>query len=76
MASWQRSVLARDDRRSIVWTCRLPERPGAPALQARVAAKSVNHVAVAMANRLDRIAWSMVRRNQPYQRGLTITTTA
>ena len=54
-------------RAALSWRLR-KDGPGAPHLQARVAAKSMNVVAVAVANRNARIAWAMGRRDQPYQR--------
>lgn len=57
-------------RAALLWQLRR-DGPGAPKLKAQIAAKSVNQVAVAAANRNARIAWAMVRRDAPYQRGTT-----
>ena len=65
--SYLRCNLVHGARSALAWRLRR-DGPGAPQLQARVAAKSMNAVAVAMANRNARIAWAMVRRDEPYQR--------
>ena len=62
-----RSNLVHGARSSIFWRLRR-DGPGAPRLQARVAEKSVNVVAVAAANRNARIAWALVRRGKSYER--------
>ena len=67
-----RRNLVHGARAVLSWRLR-KDGPGAPALQARVAAKSMNAVAVALANRNARIAWAMVRREQPYQRDGAMT---
>ena len=61
-----RTLLVHGARSVIFWRLRR-DGPGAPRLQARVAEKSVNVVAVAMANHNARIAWAMVRRGEPYR---------
>ena len=61
-----RRNLVHGARAALSWRLR-KDGPGAPHLQARVAAKSMNVVAVAVANRNARIAWALVRRDQPYQ---------
>ena len=61
-----RSNLVHGARSSIFWRLRR-DGPGAPRLQARVAEKSVNVVAVAVANRNARIAWALVRRAKSYE---------
>ena len=65
-----RTNLVHGARAALFWQLRR-DGPGAPKLKERIAAKSVNRVAVAMANRNARIAWAMVRRDAPYQRGMT-----
>ena len=53
-----RRNLVHGARAALSWRLR-KDGPGAPHLQARVAAKSMNVVAVAVANRNARIAWAM-----------------
>ena len=65
-----RTNLVHGARSALFWRLRR-DGPGAPRLQARVAEKSVNAVAVAMANRNARIAWAMVRRNESYRNAVT-----
>ena len=55
-------------RSSIFWRLRR-DGPGGPRLQAQVAEKSINVVAVAIANRNARTAWALVRRDQAYSPG-------
>ena len=62
-----RGNLVHGARSALFWRLRA-DGPGAPRLKAQVAAKSVNQVAVAMANRNARVAWAMVRRDEPYRR--------
>ena len=62
-----RGNLVHGARSALFWRLRA-DGPGAPRLKAQVAAKSVNQVAVAMANRNARVAWAMVRREEPYRR--------
>ena len=62
-----RCNLVHGARSALAWRLRR-DGPGAPQLQARVAAKSMNAVAVAMANRNARVAWALVRRDEPYPR--------
>ena len=67
-----RRNLVHGARAALSWRLR-KDGPGAPLLQARVAAKSMNVVAVAAANRNARIAWAMVHRGQSYQRDGAMT---
>ena len=65
-----RTNLVHGARAALFWQLRRAG-PGVPKLKARIAARSANQVAVAMANRNARIAWAMARRDAPYQRGTT-----
>ena len=63
--AYLRSNLVHGARSSIFWHLRR-DRPGAPHLQAQIAEKLINVVAVAIANRNARTAWTLVRRDQAY----------
>ena len=60
--TYLRSNLVRSARSSIFWRLR-SDGPGAPRLQAQIAEKPINVVAVAVANHNARDTWVLVRRH-------------
>ena len=65
---------AQQSRRTINWRLR-KGGPGSPHLKALVEKKSVNQLAVAIANRNARIAWAMVRSGESYRPRATESST-
>ena len=70
-----RTSLAQGALATLFWPLRR-DGPGVPKPKARIAVRSVNQIAVAMANRNAWITWLTVRQDTPDPRGLIAGTAA